>query len=156
MRLAVCALDPMFSVASVENSDNGLLTRKRSAVADSGFPRGDANPRGRGWSANLLFDQFFPKTAWKWRNFGPEEGASLATPRSATDQTRSSLQWRMTVCHFAPVSISHQIPLVIFLSFPSMYLCWGTPTVEEGRWCQRWGLPTLDGGVTPAYDFTRF
>ena len=37
--------------------------------------------------AYLLFGQLFPKTAWKWRNFGPEGGghASLAPPlRSAT------------------------------------------------------------------------
>ena len=32
---------------------------------------------------NLLFDQFFTKTAWKLRNFGTEEGTSLASPRSA-------------------------------------------------------------------------
>ena len=50
------------------------------AVADPGFPRGGgANPKGGG--ANLKFGQFFPKTAWKWRNFGPEGGrASLAPP----------------------------------------------------------------------------
>ena len=40
------------------------------AVADRGFPRGGA-PTSEG-GANLLFGQFFPKTAWKWRNFGPE------------------------------------------------------------------------------------
>ena len=48
------------------------MTRKRAvketsilikfAVADPGFPRGGgANPKGGG--ANLLFGQFFPKTA---------------------------------------------------------------------------------------------
>ena len=51
------------------------------------FPEeGALIPKGGG--ANLLFGQFFPKTAWKWRNFGPEGGgahASLAPPlRSAT------------------------------------------------------------------------
>ena len=30
---------------------------------------------------NILFGQFFPKTAWKWRNFGM--GASLVPSRSA-------------------------------------------------------------------------
>ena len=33
--------------------------------------RGCANPRG---GTNILFDQFFPKTAWKWKKFGPEGG----------------------------------------------------------------------------------
>ena len=48
---------------------NTLKTREllksaesKVAVADPGFPRrGGANPRGGG--ANILFDQFFPKTA---------------------------------------------------------------------------------------------
>ena len=51
------------------------------SVADPGFPRGGgANPKGGG--ANLLFGQFFPKTAWKWRNFGP--GGARPPLRSAT------------------------------------------------------------------------
>ena len=45
-------------------------------MADTGLSRGDAN---------LLFGQIFPKTAWKWRNFGPLGPASLAPPRSVTD-----------------------------------------------------------------------
>ena len=48
------------------------------AVADPEFPRGGASIPG---SANLLFDQFFlKKTAWKWRNFGPEGGARPLDP----------------------------------------------------------------------------
>ena len=51
-------------------------------MADPGFSRGGgANPKGGG--ANLLFGQFSPKTAWKWRNFGP--GGRVHAPlRSAT------------------------------------------------------------------------
>ena len=30
--------------------------------------------------ANILFDQFFPKTAWKWRKFDPEGGARVPVP----------------------------------------------------------------------------
>ena len=45
-----------------------------SLVVNPGFPRG---------GANLLFDNFFQKTAWKWRNFDP--GARpLRSPRSTT------------------------------------------------------------------------
>ena len=44
---------------------------KAHAVADPEFPRGgDANPG----DANLLFGLFSLKTAWKWRNCGPEGG----------------------------------------------------------------------------------
>ena len=39
--------------------------------------RGRQAQRG---GANLLFGQFFPKTACKWRNFGRGGGASLAPP----------------------------------------------------------------------------
>ena len=36
------------------------------------FPEeGALTPKG---GANLLFGQFFPKIAWKWRNLGPEGG----------------------------------------------------------------------------------
>ena len=76
---------PQYTGASWSNQ----LSRLYTAVADPGFPRGGgANPKGAG-GANLLFGQFFPKTAWKWRNLGPEGGgrASLAPPlRSATAQ----------------------------------------------------------------------
>ena len=49
------------------------------AVADPGFPRGGgANLKGGG--ANLLFGHFFLKTAWKWRNFGPEGGVRPSRP----------------------------------------------------------------------------
>ena len=56
-------------------------------VADPGFPRGGcSNPRREG-GTNMLFDQFFLKTAWKWNNFSPEWGghASFAPLRSATE-----------------------------------------------------------------------
>ena len=47
-------------------------------MTDSGFPRGrGANPKG---GANLIFGQFFPKTAWKWRNFG-RGGGPACVPR---------------------------------------------------------------------------
>ena len=53
------------------------------SVADPGFPRGGgANPKGGG--ANLLFGQFFQKTAWKWRYFGPGGCVPRAPLRSAT------------------------------------------------------------------------
>ena len=45
----------------------------RCPVADPGFLRGGANPWG---GASLLFGQFFPKTAWKLRSFGPEGGGA--------------------------------------------------------------------------------
>ena len=38
--------------------------------------RGVRQPQ-KGGGANLLFDQFSLKTAWKWRNFGPEVGARV-------------------------------------------------------------------------------
>ena len=43
------------------------------------FPEGLSQPlKG---DTKLLFDQFFQKTAWKLRNFGPEgRGALLAPP----------------------------------------------------------------------------
>ena len=59
------------------------------AVADPGFPRrGGANPRGGG--ANILFDQFFPKTAWKWRKFDPEGGARVPAPPLDPPMVRTS------------------------------------------------------------------
>ena len=42
-----------------------------------GGVRGESTPEG---GTNLLFDQNFPKTAWKWKKFGPEWDMSLATP----------------------------------------------------------------------------
>ena len=59
-----------------KSKSNNLLFRLQqkkvkqfdTGVVDPGFPRG-----GR----NLLFDENFPKTAWKWIHFGPE-GESLA------------------------------------------------------------------------------
>ena len=41
-------------------------------VADPGFTRGGgANSPG---GANIRFCQFFPKTAWNWKNLDPGEG----------------------------------------------------------------------------------
>ena len=61
------------------------------------FPEeGGANPRG---GANLLFGQFFPKTAWKWRNFGPEGGGGARPSRpplrsaTAKDSWHRSIRW---------------------------------------------------------------
>ena len=91
---------PLLSCISV-SSDCTLFP-----VADLGFPRGGVRqPRGGG-GANLLFDQYFPKTAWKWRHFGPEVGARVpcAPLRSATD-FHAKLAWVLfpqtfTACHF--------------------------------------------------------
>ena len=48
-------------------------------VVDPGFPRGGAlTPEGG--APTYIFGQFFPKTAWKWRNFGPEGGARGTRP----------------------------------------------------------------------------
>ena len=51
------------------------------------FPGGALTPEG---GANLLFGQFFLKTAWKWNNFGPKEGGVRDAPplRSAIDDGR--------------------------------------------------------------------
>ena len=46
-------------------------------MADPDLPEGVRQSRRGG--ANILFDQFFPKTAWKRRNFGPE-GAHPSRP----------------------------------------------------------------------------
>ena len=49
------------------------------------FPEGEGKTKG---GVNLLLDQFFPKTAWKWRDFDPEGGrpslAPLDTPMSSS------------------------------------------------------------------------
>ena len=95
--------------------ENGMIRQwlpfAPCAVADLGFPRGGcANPRGGG--ANLLFDQFFLKTAWKWRNFGPEVGARVpcAPLRSATAvDPLLSTQWNR--------SVADRRGLLQFLSF---------------------------------------
>ena len=60
----------------------------RNSVADPGFPRGGgANPKG---GDNLLFGQFFSKTAWKWRKFAP--GGRPSRPlRYATEIVREIL-----------------------------------------------------------------
>ena len=42
------------------------------------FPERGVSTPERG--ANLLFGQFSPKTAWKWRNFGSEGGVRLSPP----------------------------------------------------------------------------
>ena len=47
------------------------------SAADPGFPRGRGGANSRGGCANLLFGQFLPKTAWKWRKFGPQGGACV-------------------------------------------------------------------------------
>ena len=39
------------------------------------FPDGGA-PTPEGGGANILFDRFFPKTAWKWKKFDPEGGGA--------------------------------------------------------------------------------
>ena len=67
-------------------------------MADPGFP-GGANPKG---GTTPLFDHFFLKTAWKWRNFG----ASLALPphpRSVNATGSSScrfVQFGRAIRHF--------------------------------------------------------
>ena len=49
------------------------------AVADPGFPRGGVTNSWGG--ANIWSCQIFPKTAWNWKNLGPQGGrASLAPP----------------------------------------------------------------------------
>ena len=81
--------DPCLSDKEKEKVSNNFndLYHKLS-VADLGFLRGGcANPKGGRQPTICLI---FPKTAWKWRNFGWEGGrASLAPPplRSATDFT---------------------------------------------------------------------
>ena len=69
-------------------------------MADLGFPGGGA-PTPEGGGANLLFDQFFPKTAWKWRNFGPEVGACVPCPplRSATVYPKEILTIRIVTLY---------------------------------------------------------
>ena len=52
----------------------------RSTVADPRFPKGDANSKGK--CANLLFDQFFLKTAWKWKKLDQGEACALGSPNS--------------------------------------------------------------------------
>ena len=54
----------------------------------------------------LLFDHFFPITAWKWRKIGQEDGAP-ASPRSANAVTAScylkhyhSRRWISEICTF--------------------------------------------------------
>ena len=52
-----------------------------------------SNPWGRGVET-FYFRQFFAKTAWKWRHFGPEWGArSSPPPRSATASPR--IKWKV-------------------------------------------------------------
>ena len=68
-----------FNIVPNRRSDKKLIgivvLNSQLTVADPGFPRGGgANPKG---GAPTLFGQFFPKTAWKWRNFGPEGGARV-------------------------------------------------------------------------------
>ena len=51
--------------------------------------------------ANLLFGQFSPKTAWKWRNFGPGGARGTRAPplRSATADT--CILWSLCISvHF--------------------------------------------------------
>ena len=75
-------------------------------MADPGFLRGGAlTPKGRG--PNLLFGQFFPKTAWKWRNFAPEGGASLTPPLDPPLVTEPVwvLSWVLSVCRDAQLSV---------------------------------------------------
>ena len=63
---------PMYDVAIVPKPYEVSVEQWR--IQD--FPEEAQTPKEEG--GNLLFDNIFPKTAWKWRSFGP--GASLASP----------------------------------------------------------------------------
>ena len=57
------------------------------------FPKeGALTPKGGG--ANLLFGQFFPKTAWKWRNFGPMRSATASSVQSAFHYLHNIKFWQ--------------------------------------------------------------
>ena len=56
------------------------LNIKILPVADPGFPAGGAPTPG---DANILFDQFFPQTAWKWGNLA-QKGPPTITFKKVT------------------------------------------------------------------------
>ena len=59
-------------------------------VADPGFPR-RGTPTPEGGAANILFDQFSWKTAWKWKKIGPEGGTHPLRPPPPLDPPLGSL-----------------------------------------------------------------
>ena len=56
-------------------------------LAFPGFPGGRQSLRG----TNLLFDQFFLKTPWKWRKFGPGMGAFTSRMTPEQFQTKEEI-----------------------------------------------------------------
>ena len=56
-----------------------FLVSLSAAVGDPGIPREDINPPK--WDEDTLFDQFVPKSVWKWSNFGPGGGGQAAPPQ---------------------------------------------------------------------------
>ena len=92
----------------IEYNDNYGKTRlicSSEAVADPGFTRRRGVPIPEG-GTNLLFGHFFPKTAWIWRIFGPEE--SLCSLRPLDPPVWSHWSWKGHMCvnNFIPISIT--------------------------------------------------
>ena len=85
------------------HSVNRSSPRHPKAVADPGFSPGG----GRQLPKVLLFFNFLPKTAWKWKNLDPQGGrASLAPPLGSAN---GKSQQYVATCIIQIINITYQL-----------------------------------------------